>query len=704
MKNKKWNLRWKITPIDLDKIGAATPSYIVAFFTAIQGTLLALLKSENSNALFEIVASVVAVVVVIGIALAMFWNHEKKNKNVVNKQNYHVMLGVTVLYVISLLITWFSVTNAYVVAGMNFVIVIWIVLAPSLMTEYNYKNFWYFDKYKNKPLEHSCDPNSLALIGHPRNKGVDFFAPVLFYKDKFDEINAFKDYETEFDIDFEEFLSEKNYKRVQGKEIIDKIKNNKVKFDGVLYTTKASIEEPKASIEEPKASIEEPKASIEEPKASIEEPKASTKQPKGSTKRQPIDSILPCGIKKCTLPIPDNTQTKEVEVLWTGLGPLGTFIDEDLQDILREINIVPSELASHLGVDNRILQSHKDLSEQWYLKIINELHYSKNFQSLLSSVEKVAPSIEGIPFDGLAKIQITPEEIQSIRVLAKEASSKKTTNLWFDLGRIMQFNDFKDEAKLYYEAAIHDNPQHMYAYYDLAIVLEELEHANPKPDYSSAIKNFQEAVKNNPRFSDGWFNLGMTYYNKSKVDLQDRSIVEDLKDACKTFERITEIDEKNADAWSWYGYFLENTGDNAGAVDAYKHVVDLRKVSVEDWGYYAKALEKAGDTEKAKKAQNAIQNLQKNNIEDLKEIISHPETATIEDIANKLQVDKDELCTVIISSLGGDTMECEEPAPGDSTQADEEGQKPAGESVANLDENDGRQTNDTTDGEIPHVA
>ena len=82
-----------------------------------------------------------------------------------------------------------------------------------------------------------------------------------------------------------------------------------------------------------------------------------------------------------------------------------------------------------------------------------------------------------------------------------------------------------------------------------------------KEDNTKAVNYYQKAIIVNPDYTDGWFNLGLSYANENN-----------LIESQKSFEKVISLDPDYNFGYAYYalGMALEHQGKNADAVKNYK--------------------------------------------------------------------------------------------------------------------------------------
>ena len=108
---------------------------------------------------------------------------------------------------------------------------------------------------------------------------------------------------------------------------------------------------------------------------------------------------------------------------------------------------------------------------------------------------------------------------------------------------------------------------------DISDLYDEAMQFYDKNDYENAIIKFKEVVEKNPKHSDAWYTMGLSY---SRLD--------NYKNAIESYQKTVDIDPNYADAWYNMGIVLHEKGssenDNEGlrnAINCYVKALAIEK-------------------------------------------------------------------------------------------------------------------------------
>jgi tetratricopeptide (TPR) repeat protein len=96
--------------------------------------------------------------------------------------------------------------------------------------------------------------------------------------------------------------------------------------------------------------------------------------------------------------------------------------------------------------------------------------------------------------------------------------------------------------------------------------------------FEKGLKEFQQALAADPKFTIARVNEGVAYLNLQKVDEAKASLEEALKQ-----------DPKNPNAWYSLGLLAKNTGDAQAAIEAFKHVIEIDPNDADTWYFLGTA-------------------------------------------------------------------------------------------------------------------
>src|ERR1700733_12410069 len=100
--------------------------------------------------------------------------------------------------------------------------------------------------------------------------------------------------------------------------------------------------------------------------------------------------------------------------------------------------------------------------------------------------------------------------------------------------------------------------------------------------FEKGLKEFQEALKNDPRLAIARLNEGIAFLNLQKID-EAKAALEDAR----------KQDPKNPNAWYNLGLLAKNTGDAQASIDAFKHVVEIDLNDADTWYFLGAAYAQA---------------------------------------------------------------------------------------------------------------
>ena len=100
--------------------------------------------------------------------------------------------------------------------------------------------------------------------------------------------------------------------------------------------------------------------------------------------------------------------------------------------------------------------------------------------------------------------------------------------------------------------------------------------------FEKGLKEFQQAVAADPKFTIARLNEGVAYLNLQKID-----------EAKAAFEDALKQDPKNPNAWYSLGLLSKNTGDAPASIDAFKHVTEIDSNDPDGWYFLGTAYVQA---------------------------------------------------------------------------------------------------------------
>ena len=100
--------------------------------------------------------------------------------------------------------------------------------------------------------------------------------------------------------------------------------------------------------------------------------------------------------------------------------------------------------------------------------------------------------------------------------------------------------------------------------------------------FEKGLKEFQQAVAADPKFTIARLNEGVAYLNLQKID-----------EAKTAFEDALKQDPKNPNAWYSLGLLSKNTGDAQASIDAFKHVTEIDPNDADSWYFLGTAYVQA---------------------------------------------------------------------------------------------------------------
>src|SRR5215469_1285102 len=100
--------------------------------------------------------------------------------------------------------------------------------------------------------------------------------------------------------------------------------------------------------------------------------------------------------------------------------------------------------------------------------------------------------------------------------------------------------------------------------------------------FEKGLKEFQDAVAADPKFTIARLNEGVAYMNLQKVDEAKAA----LEDALKQ-------DPKNPHAWYNLGLLSKNTGDAQASIEAFRHVTEIDPGDADSWYFLGTAYVQA---------------------------------------------------------------------------------------------------------------
>ena len=106
--------------------------------------------------------------------------------------------------------------------------------------------------------------------------------------------------------------------------------------------------------------------------------------------------------------------------------------------------------------------------------------------------------------------------------------------------------------------------------------------------FDAAINSYKQALKINPEFADGYYNMGVVLQNKG-----------DLEEALGNYKQALKIRPDYAEAYNNMGVVLQNRGDLESAIDSYKQALKIKPDYAESYNNMGNALKYNGDLESA---------------------------------------------------------------------------------------------------------
>ena len=100
--------------------------------------------------------------------------------------------------------------------------------------------------------------------------------------------------------------------------------------------------------------------------------------------------------------------------------------------------------------------------------------------------------------------------------------------------------------------------------------------------FEKGLKDFQEALKSDPKLAIARLNEGIAFLNLQKID-EAKAALEDAR----------KQDLKNPNAWYNLGLLAKNTGDAQAAIDAFKHVTEIDANDADTWYFLGAAYAQA---------------------------------------------------------------------------------------------------------------
>lgn len=175
-----------------EQIEKMTPSYIVAFFSAIEGILTIVLiinPEEHPNPAF-LITSIISILIVIVLVGVLIYRNEIYGRNIILENRIIPTIITTGIYVALAILRIYGIT--IISAFLQFLITAWILILPAFIKDIPYASFWIFDGATGNKTLHTCNPNQLNNKEDPgkRPSLTDYYALVIF--DKNGIFNAFR--------------------------------------------------------------------------------------------------------------------------------------------------------------------------------------------------------------------------------------------------------------------------------------------------------------------------------------------------------------------------------------------------------------------------------------------------------------------------------------------------------------------------------
>ena len=106
--------------------------------------------------------------------------------------------------------------------------------------------------------------------------------------------------------------------------------------------------------------------------------------------------------------------------------------------------------------------------------------------------------------------------------------------------------------------------------------------------FEKGLKEFQQALEADPKFTIARLNEGVAYLNLQKIDQAKAALDDTLKQ-----------DPKSPNAWYSLGLLAKNTGDAQDSISAFEHVIDIDPNDADTWYFLGTAYAQAKDFPKA---------------------------------------------------------------------------------------------------------
>jgi len=152
----------------------------------------------------------------------------------------------------------------------------------------------------------------------------------------------------------------------------------------------------------------------------------------------------------------------------------------------------------------------------------------------------------------------------------KAADPRDNENLNLLLQAYVEANRI-NEAKETFKLAVTNQPNNKMNHYILAVLYRTT------GEYDNAVKEFEEALKIDPAFTDAMFDAGATYYNwgvdmlrvaQEKGDFEDVAYKEKFQLALPYLEKVSEVKKDDAAVWETLGTIYARLGQKDKAMKA----------------------------------------------------------------------------------------------------------------------------------------
>ncbi|GMF05846.1 unnamed protein product [Ambrosiozyma monospora] len=144
------------------------------------------------------------------------------------------------------------------------------------------------------------------------------------------------------------------------------------------------------------------------------------------------------------------------------------------------------------------------------------------------------------------------------------------TDVWFQIGSVLEQNRDYTGAKEAYERVLQSNPNHAKVLQQLGCLYSQQE--APFYDLEIALQLLRQSIELNGTDAHSWYYLGRVYMSKT-----------DYPNAYDSFQHAVNIDSRNPTFWCSIGVLYYKISQYKDALDAYTRAIRLNPYLSEVW-------------------------------------------------------------------------------------------------------------------------